>query len=69
MSDNVHDRSKGAGRPGVYGAAFGMIIASALVLAFSAATRSLSSGLSWLSIALSLAGAIVAVVSLRVGRG
>jgi predicted aspartyl protease len=49
--------------------AFALVFLSALVLAVSGLTRSLSSGLSWLSIALSVVAAVVAVLSLRAHRG
>jgi membrane protein YdbS with pleckstrin-like domain len=57
------------GWSGMFFVAFALVFLSALVLAVSGLTRSLSSGLSWLSIALSVVAAVVAVLSLRAHRG
>ena len=57
------------GRFGIFAVAFALILLSALVLAVSGLTRSLSAGLSWFSIILSVAAVAVAVLSLRARRG
>lgn len=56
------------GRSGMFFVAFALVFLSALVLAVSGLTRSLSSGLSWLSIALSVVAGVVAILSLRAHR-
>ena len=65
----THDTHSVKGHSGIFAVAFALVLLSALVLAVSGLTRSLSAGLSWLSIILSVAAVVVAVLSLRERRG